>query len=79
MSFSENNKKAKSYKQDLAFSLDPKHTTNYIGNNKIYLTTIGDNNAYLSDVDLLENAIRIHYKITGTGGTLNAKVEWRVK
>lgn len=51
----------------------------FIGNNKIYLTTIGDNNAYLSDVDLLENAIRIHYKITGTGGTLNAKVEWRVK
>ena len=50
-----------------------------IGTNKVYLTDAGDNNAYLSKVELLRDTIRIYYKITGTGGTLNAKVEWRVR
>lgn len=50
-----------------------------IGTNKVYLTDAGDNNAYLSKIELLRDTIRIYYKITGTGGTLNAKVEWRVR
>ena len=50
-----------------------------IGTNKVYLTDAGDNNAYLSKIELLRDTIRIYYKITGIGGTLNAKVEWRVR
>ena len=50
-----------------------------IGTNKVYLTDAGDNNAYLSKIELLRDAIRIHYKIAGTGGTLNKEIEWRVR
>lgn len=50
-----------------------------IGTNKVYLTVEGDNNAYISNVELLKDTIRIHYDITGTGGTLNAEIEWRVR
>ena len=50
-----------------------------IGTNKVYLTDAGDNNAYLSKVELLRDTIRIYYKITGTGGTLNKEIEWRVR
>ena len=50
-----------------------------IGTNKVYLTIEGDNNAYISDIELLKEKIRIHYEITGTGGTLNTKIDWRVR
>lgn len=50
-----------------------------IGTNKVYLTVEGDNNAYISNIELLKDTIRIHYDITGTGGTLNAEIEWRVR
>ena len=50
-----------------------------IGTNKVYLTVEGDNSAYLTKVELLKDSIRIHYDVTGTGGTLNAKIDWRVR
>lgn len=50
-----------------------------IGTNKVYLTVEDENSAYISDVKLLKNTIRIHYDVTGTGGTLNAEIEWRVR
>ncbi len=33
-----------------------------IGTNKVYLTDAGDNNAYLSKIELLRDTIRIYYK-----------------
>lgn len=50
-----------------------------IGTNKVYLTVEGDNSAYLTKVELLKDSMRIHYDVTGTGGTLNAKIDWRVR
>lgn len=45
----------------------------------VILTNSADNGAYLTKVELLKNDIRLHYEVTGTGGLLSKKVEWRVR
>lgn len=46
---------------------------------KVYLTDEGENNAYISDIEIMQENIRIYYKVTGTGGTINKTIEWRVR
>lgn len=46
---------------------------------KVYLTEEGENSAYITSIEILPNAIRINYDITGTGGLINKNVEWRVR
>lgn len=46
---------------------------------EILLTDDADNAAYIDKIELTNFDIRIHYKITGTGGLINKTVEWRVR
>lgn len=46
---------------------------------KLYLTEEGENSAYITSIEMLQNVIRINYDITGTGGLINKHVEWRVR
>jgi hypothetical protein len=50
-----------------------------MGDTKVYLTEEGENSAYITEIEILPNAIRINYDITGTGGLINKHVEWRVR
>ena len=50
-----------------------------MGDTKVYLTEEGENSAYITDIEILPNAIRINYDITGTGGLINKHIDWRVR
>ena len=50
-----------------------------MGDTKVYLTDEGENSAYITSIEILPNAIRINYDITGTGGLINKHVDWRVR
>lgn len=47
--------------------------------NSVLLTESADNGAYLTKVELRTFDIRLHYEVTGAGGLLSKKVEWRVR
>ena len=50
-----------------------------MGDTKVYLTEEGENSAYITDIEILPNAIRINYDITGTGGLINKHIDWRIR
>lgn len=50
-----------------------------LGDTKVYLTEEGDNNAYISNIEILQDKIRISYEVTGTGGLIDKEIEWRVR
>ena len=50
-----------------------------LADTKLYLTEEGENSAYITSIEMLQNVIRINYDITGTGGLINKHVEWRVR
>lgn len=47
--------------------------------NKVYLTEQGENSAYITSIELLQNKIRINYDVTGNGGLIETNIEWRVR
>lgn len=46
---------------------------------KVYLTEEGENSVYITSIEILSNAIRINYDVTGTGGLIDTNIEWRVR
>lgn len=48
-----------------------------IAENKVYLSE--DDSVYINDIQIVKEAIRIHYKVNGAGGTINKTIDWRVR
>ena len=50
-----------------------------LGDTKVYLTPESEDSAYITDIEILQGKIRIHYEVTGLGGLIDKIVDWKVR